>query len=257
MRWLIEPDVFQGDAEPLMEALDKLDIKYTRCKFGVPYEKYIEEEGREKTMFYGSLQFGKLLQKKSAFVKVFCNLPKLECLHYYPKFGDRLLNSGYLMLPFGDLQRKKKQLFSSGEECFFVRPSSGYKTFTGGIITHEEWDDRIHELERRIDPETLVVVSAPRRIIKEWRAVVVDGRVITGGQYKNEGSVVRINGLPPDVSEFAQQVVDSVKYNPDPAWVLDVCETEFVKKVLEVGSFSCSGLYACDCEAVVKAIEGL
>ena len=45
--------------------------------------------------------------------------------------------------------------------------------------------------------------------------------------------------------------------NPDPAWTLDVCESWPDLAVVEVNSFSCAGLYACDYEAVVQAINEL
>jgi hypothetical protein len=38
-------------------------------------------------------------------------------------------------------------------------------------------------------------------------------------------------------------------------WTLDICEADGQLKVLEIGSFSCSGFYACDPEAIVKAVH--
>lgn len=75
--------------------------------------------------------------------------------------------------------------------------------------------------------------------------------------YKLNDKFVRIKDVPQEVLDYGQEVVNNVKYEPDPAWVLDVCETKGHLKVLEVGSFSCSGLYAADPETVILKINEL
>lgn len=255
MKWLVESEIFQGDAEPLIEALEKLNVPYTRCKFGTPYEEYIRLAGTDLTIFYGSLQFGKLIQDTPGHnIKVYCTLPNYECVNYYPHFGDRLLNANNTTIPFSELVR-----FRTCQESMFVRPSSGYKTFTGDVVDPDrlEWDSAIHLWKLKINPDDLVIVSKSQSISKEWRMVVIDGRVVTGGQYKQDGQIVRISEVPAAVMEYAQQTVDDVQYYPDPAWTIDICQVAYQLKVLEIGSFSCAGLYACDCEAIVKGIAEL
>ena len=45
-------------------------------------------------------------------------------------------------------------------------------------------------------------------------------------------------------------------YNPDRCWTIDVAKTEFgTYKVLEIGCFSCAGLYGNNLEKVVKAVS--
>jgi hypothetical protein len=47
-----------------------------------------------------------------------------------------------------------------------------------------------------------------------------------------------------------------IEYNPDRAWTLDICMTEHGNfYVLEVGCFSCAGLYAMNFETVVREIS--
>jgi hypothetical protein len=166
------------------------------------------------------------------------------------------LNSRYTMLPFGDLDRQRGEVverFGVGGSVF-VRPSSGFKTFTGVVVGEEDWSSFIRHT--RADPETLVVVSPPADVKKEWRAVVVNGEIVTAGQYKQDGKDIRCPDVPQEVYSYGRDVVEFVKYRPDPAWTLDICETAGGDlKVLEVGSFSCAGLYACDCEAVVRAVN--
>ena len=41
LKWLIEPEVFKEDSEPVLSAMEKLGINHTICKFGKSYEEYI------------------------------------------------------------------------------------------------------------------------------------------------------------------------------------------------------------------------
>lgn len=260
MHWLLEPEVFQEDSDFFIQALKNLKVDHTLCKFGKSYESYINDmKHSSKIMFHGSLQFGKKIKEAKSNITVFCDLPKFECLYYYSFFGKELLNQNYLMLPFGELKRRKDWVFSTlqQKESVFLRPSSGYKTFTGTIVDLDEWESAIKFYGFKINPEELVVVAPPVTILKEWRFVIVEGEVITGSQYKEDGEMVRELECPQEVFNYAQQVVDFANYKPEPAWTLDVAETENGYKVIEVGSFSCAGLYVCDYEKVIKRINKL
>ncbi len=256
-KWLVDPEVFGEDAEPLINSLKKLGVEHTVCKFGTEYESYINKFAKEEcpVMFYGCLQFGKLIKKTSDKITVYCNLPKFECLYYYPKFGQYLLNSDYVMLPFGELLRRKDWIFKHLGDTVFLRPSSGYKTFPGITVDRASIDNQVKHYSGHADPHELAVVAPLAEIKNEWRFVIVNGRVITGGQYKKDGAIVRIKEIPNGVMDYANAIVKNVKYSPDPAWTLDVCEiNEGQLKVLETGSFSCAGLYACDTDAIVNAL---
>jgi hypothetical protein len=261
MKWLLEPETFQEDEQPLMEALFRCGVRYTSVKFGTPYKDYISVMGNEPTVFHGSLQFGKLIQETPLHsVKVFCTLPKYECVYYYPRIKGYLLNFEYIMLPFGDLSHRKHWLFDklNRKGSLFVRPSSGYKTFTGLVISDSEWEMELKFLQCQVNPEELVVVAPAQEVIREWRTVVVQNQVITAGQYRECGENVRIREVPEKVLHFAQEVVDFSGYTPDKAWTLDVCENSFgALNVVEANSFSCAGLYACDYEAIVRAINSI
>ena len=233
-----------------MEALDKLGAEYIQCKFGTPYEEYIRRAGQEPMVFYGSMQFAKLIQDTPGHaIKVYYTIPNYECIHYYPHFDKLLLNSDYTICLFSSLSS------ISCNKSLFVRPSSGHKTFTGMVITREEWDGKIRELSRKINPDEIMIVAEPKEISQEWRTVVINGRVVAGGQYKETGKIVRFPLVPESVMKYAQDTVIAVGYQPDPAWTLDICNINDELYVLEIGSFSCAGLYACDCEAIVNAIE--
>lgn len=260
-RWLVEPEIFGEDAEPLLESLKKLNVEHVTVKFGTSYEDYLNVfKPEDCVVFYGSLQLGRFIQRKTQWIPgVYCNLPKFECLYYYPRFGDFLFNSSYWMLPFGELKRKKHKIFcdiiSSYEEVF-LRPSSGFKAFTGKVISIENWDNEIKLM--RADPEDLMVVALSQKIVREWRLVVAENIPITGGQYKENGEIVRRSEIDQNVRDFATTVLSTIKYNPDKIWTLDICSNKDGHLyVLEVGSFSCAGLYACDTDLIVQTVNRL
>ncbi len=257
VKWLLEPETFRGEAQPLVDTLKKLNIEHKVWTFGKPYEEAKNAfKDTDCVVFYGSLQFSRVIKREAKWIPgVYCNLPKFECLYYYPRFGQHLVNADYVMLPLGELSRRKDWLFAKlgKNDQLFIRPSSGFKSFTGEIILEQEWDKTLRFLAFRNDPETLAIVAKPASISYEWRIVVGENKVIAGTQYKKHGEMVRSATVPIEVFDYAQSVLDSIKYKPDPLWTLDICKANDELKVLEVGSFSCAGLYSCDPEAVINA----
>ncbi len=56
---------------------------------------------------------------------------------------------------------------------------------------------------------------------------------------------------PDEVLAFARDMLTAVKWRPDELFVLDVCESANELRLVELNSFSCSWLYACDPARVV------
>ncbi len=105
--------------------------------------------------------------------------------------------------------------------------------------------------------ETLVVVSSPKQIVAEWRYVIADGQVVAGSQYMESGQRVSRPAEDPAALDFARSVLRT-GYQPDPVWVLDVCQTgDRDYHLLEIGGFSFAGLYACDKDAVVQTVSSV
>jgi hypothetical protein len=59
----------------------------------------------------------------------------------------------------------------------------------------------------------------------------------------------------PAAFELATEIAGG-DYQPDPAWVLDICRTATGDyRLLEIGGFSFADLYACDKNDVVAAVS--
>jgi len=188
----------------------------------------------------------------------FATIERFFCSSYYCWFGEYLLNRDYIMLPFGELPRCQDFLFRSVgcDDRIFVRPDSPLKLFTGQVASSDTFDVDLEFMSfYEFSKESLVVVSAPRDITAEWRFVVVNRKVVAGCQYKRNGKIDSNSHYDPTAFALAAKVASS-DYQPDLAWVMDICQTadgEF--HLLEIGGFSFADLYSCDKAAVVAAVS--
>lgn len=254
MKWIIEQTPHFDDLEPLVDEIKKQGhhIEFVKMFSDLPDIS----NDREPILFYGSLNMEQEVQKTTYWIPgSFCNLPAFNCTYYYPRFGKYLLNEYYAMFPFGELNRRKDFLYDAfgQDECIFIRPNTGNKVFTGQIVEFDRWDRDMENLGRgTISPEVLVIVARPRNIIKEWRMVIVDNQIIAASQYKpNKSFGANIKAL-----KFAREVLDNINYSPDRAWCLDIAQTKVGNfGVIEVNSFSSSGLYKCDVECIVQEVS--
>lgn len=182
------------------------------------------------------------------------------CSHYYAHLGPLLLNRDYVMLPFAELPRCADFLFHTlgRDDRLFVRPDSPFKTFTGMTISRSTFEKDYEYLKFYEFPiESLVVVSSPKSIVTEWRFLVADNQVVTGSQYKRDGQMLVKPADDPAALAFAQSVADT-GFAPDPAWMLDICQTASGEyQLLEIGCFSFANLYDCNKSLVVKAVSAV
>jgi hypothetical protein len=83
--------------------------------------------------------------------------------------------------------------------------------------------------------------------------VVAEDRVITGSPYKKG----RMDPPTPEAVALAEKVAKA-GYQPDPVWCVDVCRTSMDKYyVVEIGCFSCAGLYECDLDKIVREVSAI
>lgn len=244
-----------------LEAIERNGFEYKTIKYK-PFDmvEACQElfPGEDCVIFYGSLGLAKQLRSKAQWIPgIYYNIPVFNCHYYYGYLGNHLFNGNYIMLPYGDLLRRKEFLFEhlSSDRAIFLRPSRGDKIFTGKVVYKENYERDIEIFDfNQISPEEIIIAAEPRNIDKEWRFVVVEGKVITGSQYKeNERSATEAS-YPQEAFDFAVKVAG--EYNPDPVWVIDVCLTKSGEYgLMEVGCFSCAGLYKYNRDIIVKEVS--
>lgn len=264
VKWLLERDVFHEDLDPIKEAIASAGMEYKEVRYiplGADNNFHDYFPGDACVIAYGSINFTTAVAREANWVPgVWGNRKHLECTYYYPKLGKFLLNSDYIMLPYGELLRQKNFLYDSLEPYLgtnlFVRPSSPLKTFTGQLVSRLRYEEDVKRLGfYDVNPEDVVIVSMAKAIDTEWRMVIIDGNVVAGSQYKEMGLTQIREESPIDVWDFAQKVAD--EYRIDDAYVIDVGLGTKGLRLIEVNSFSSSGWYLADKPAIVQAAAKL
>ncbi len=259
-KWLLQTDIFDENLEPLISEIKRQGMELKIHKY-VPFygdKTYLELfKPDDCVIFYGSLNFaGQILKQASWIPGVYRDLDKLKCSYYYPVFGDFLLNEDYIFLPFGDLKRRKRELFSYifNADKIFVRPDSGFKSFTGQAVSERDWDKEIDFFKTHgIDDNELCLLSSPKKIVKEYRLVIVNNEVVSGSMYKKDWKN-ETGPVSPEVLDYAKKVLNTIDFKMEP-YTMDVAEYGPYLSVIEINSFSCSGLYDCLLPQIVESVS--
>lgn len=262
--WLIEAGVYGDEALPL---LDEVRRQGMAAEF-VPHQSLrkgsapiiggqpLVPEGC--VLGYGTFPFAQQILLHHRWLPgAWCSAENLDCARYFVYFGRYLLNQHYAIMPGIEAIRQRDWLFNvfGRDERVFARPTSCHKLFVGRCIDRETFAAAL--APTRYDPTSLVVIAAPQSISREWRAVVIGDRIVSGSQYAIGGERAITAEFPTEVRAFADSMLSEVRWRPDPAFMLDVFESAGQLWLVELNSFSGSWLYRCELQAVVSAASKL
>ncbi len=260
LAWLLEENTFNEEAHPKLitairdRKMDVETIKYAPFGYG-SYDQYFRD--RSYVMCMGSLNFIKRIRREKPrwWPNSWCNLPAFKCSTYYAHWGKYLLNSDYTMVPMGDLPRLQEAIYAhfAQDDCIFIRPDRGDKTFTGNVLPREDFDKVYDHIKDFCEPTDLVIISSPKKVEEEWRFIIANHEVVTASQYRSGRWNVVKAGAPDEAIQFVEMIAKT-QFAPDPMYSLDICKSNGCYRLLEIGSFSCSGLYACDVDKMVQAV---
>lgn len=179
---------------------------------------------------------------------------------YYTQFlyNQDLLNSDWIMTTWNEFQNNTEKFRPwFVNDHVFIRPNSGFKTFAGFV--HDVNDPLFlsgHMQTTSVMPETLIVLSKPKKIQGEFRFVIVNKNVIAGSEYRWDNKLDIRADYPLECFELAQKVAKS-GWQLDDVYVCDVAATESGPKIVELNSFACAGWYACDQKKIIDAVSKL
>jgi hypothetical protein len=262
--WLIEGGVYGDEATPLLEEVRRQGMAAEAVphqalrKGSAPVVSGQPLAPEACVIGYGTFPFAQQILLHHRWVPgAWCSAANLDCAVYFAYFGRYLLSQHYALLPGVEAIRQRDWLFSvfGRDERVFARPTSCHKLFVGRCIDRESFAAAL--APTRYDLATLVVIAAPQPIAREWRLVVVGDQVVSGSQYAVGGQRAIAAGCPAEVREFAESMLAEVRWRPDPAFMVDVCESAGRLWLVELSSFGGSWLYRCDLAAVVAATSEL
>lgn len=210
-------------------------------------------------IFQGSIQMALWLKRHKPWVPcVWLDPDKFKCTTFYSYLGEHLFNDNYEFTTVGEFKRKYESYYSrSGiDNCLFIRPDSGLKSFTGQVFYKENHVTDWKFFDQSTKPEDIIVVASPKVIKAEYRLVIAEGEVIASSQYQREGKREQLPGCPPAVATLGHEIANVIDRDMKigPMYVVDIATTHSgVPRLMEINCFNCAGLYECDKSNIVEA----
>jgi hypothetical protein len=170
------------------------------------------------------------------------------------------------MFPFGEVKRKYRFIFDTlyshhgfipSDAKVFVRPNKGNKLFTGQLIEYERFDIDFENLNYHdIDASEIVIFSSPKIIDMEYRFIICDKQIIGNSVYRYRGELVSFplcRQQDPVLFDYVERIANT--WQPEPVFTIDIAKTQLGYNLLEINSFSCSGLYSADILNIVQRVS--
>ena len=300
-KWLIEDSLFEQETPNLTAALDKAEIEYkvVQVDYNNISSYYKHRDIRDElqlepwdddddetcpVVYYGPLELGYRIQRHTKFVPgVYTTMENYACTKYYPEFTYHLLNCDYVLIPYGDLERRLNDIrWMLRSYDLFIRPNKGNKLFTGFSAIQNNQNGPKKE-EKICDTDTTIqlyynnakfvsdylapydlnsdelILLAPNKNVKsEWRFVIAGDRVV--GQVCYNRGLYKVLVQPKQEDDEARHFVEHNvlahrTYRPDKVFTMDICSVCGTYKLLEINGFSSAGLYDMDWTDAVVPIS--
>ena len=207
-------------------------------------------------VIYGAVSFIRAVQKSGLYpLGVFGNPETFTYEAWAENYGSMLLNSpdGIELTTIGAFCSDMRD----PEEDIFVRPQHDTKSLVGTVWLAGKFKAWCVEASKgdfaEVDADTPILVAKPYGIEAEWRLFIVDGKVAGASQYFKKGRLHKSPGAPQDILDFAEKVI--AKWNPAPAYTLDLCRSAGNCYIVEAQGFNSAGHYACDIKKVAEAVN--
>lgn len=142
---------------------------------------------------------------------------------------------------------------------WFLRPIYDDKSFSGRVISFEE----IIEFESKLsdsnnpylDENTLVAISKPKTIAKEWRHFIVNKQIVSSSRYAELGKVSKSSeDVPSDLLEVVKNRCE--EYVPNEIFVMDTALHNNTYKIVECNCFNDTGFYDHNISKIIGAVNG-
>ena len=198
-----------------------------------------------------------------------CDFPTLSCQSYYSHWFDYILNWDGEFVPWQILKKRIEQLYGwygdvySDDGIIFIRPDTNDKLFAGEPVARGQFDNFALMVDNYLGEgeSPLCVVAPPKKILREWRFYVSEGKIITGSLYKEDGKIKYERSWPQEAAELVEKA--AAEWMPHPVCCIDIAEIENHRNkqieyyILECGSINCAGMYEADLEKIVDEMNRL
>jgi hypothetical protein len=234
------------------------------------------DEGSGPIIAYGTHQFILKVAAQPWYPGSYPNtnaeIDALSPQHYMPHFpSEHLLNNDYVFVPIGEVIKNSSFFFNLFQtNQLFIKDNAVFKKIPAKVLTADNIKGylELYKDTHFIEDYELVLVSSPKEIYSEHRFVIVEGKVVAQSTYMWKGSQYIIREVSEAALALAEKLAKTYKKTkvtpeevtmPAGCYTMDIAmqgtnDKDVVPKLLELNSFSCAGLYACDLDAVVDAV---
>lgn len=252
MLWIVETDIHYEDMDDIESIITGMGDKIVKGRY-TPFENLDYSnmvKGEAPVMTLGSLQLCRDILKSDVKIGAYANFSNLRCSSYYPRFQNYILNHQSFFLPYGSLVANKDLIYTSlgNNDCVFIRPDSGFKQFTGQVIEYKNFEKDIESFGfYDYDPSMMCVVAKPINVRHEFRYFVSKEAGILGvSSYRVDGHINHNHKSSSMMDRFVSQIITTMDWHPDPIYTMDVADLGSCFGIVELNSFSASGLYGVD-----------
>ena len=166
-----------------------------------------------------------------------------------------------------------KSSWDISDDHVFVRPVKDDKAFSGTVMSRDDffsWLETVQSIDlsdqhilgssmsqpwQPLHIDTEFTVASTKEILREYRLFVVDGKIVTGSQYKLGDRVMYSPLVDDDVISFANTCIKN--WEPAQAFVLDIAQVPNGYKIIEVNNLNSSGFYDADTDKLVDALSNM
>lgn len=255
VKWIV-----QWNLGSMVETADNVKMKNICEKHGFDFEgvKVIPFSGMVPdhdpsvpTIFYGGTGWiNNIYTKYPDHRGIFFN-PESVFTFWINKYKHDALNYGAIETNFDKLSKEDYP----DDKMFFIRPVSDQKEFSGSVMKFADiklWSDKIFTDVPDFG-STPIVVGEPYGLGYEWRLFILNGKVVTGSQYRTYYVTNVKPSLPQEVIDFAEK--QAKVYSPSSLFVMDVGKNGDDLYVIEIGCFNSAGFYASDLETLMCEVS--
>lgn len=256
--WILERNVFCEGKHPFEDVLKELGHEVFIYDENFQIKDITCSSTKRNVQFHGSLNVATTLLGVDGFP--LCDVSNFNAKEFSEMLGLMSLNH-FQYEYLDDLIRDAKIIATDiGAKELFVRPASPLKEFSGRVINVDDISLQSFDYGVYFDDARLeVAISRVKKIMNEWRFVVVDDIVTAVSKLENVKNrtyaVTSLHDAPTDFAIRASQRIQTFNR----AYVLDVCQACVDGMnglyVTELNPFEGSDVSACDVRAIIESFS--
>lgn len=254
--WLLEKEIKHPENDlKLRNALKELNIDFLEIEKR-SFEKidYKSFTSKDFDFVYASTNIIEELMGKVS--GIYFNEENFNYKSWAENYGSYLFNDPKESYIF-KIKNVDLSLLNDNDD-YFLRPVKDLKSFSGTVVTKNEFQIFVNEIKdgkySSLDIDVEVVIAPAYKIEKEWRCFMVNGKIASASQYKENGVLVISNkNIPEEMLNFAEKMADI--WSPEKIFTLDIALSNNNYYVIEAQCSNSSGFYDCDMVKLVQSIN--